>query len=65
MRRSPPNTMLTLFALVRGQVSGEPSQAVVIRLASEGRGEEPLPVKVERGAAGVAPRDRSGGEGLR
>ena len=48
MRRSPPHTMLTLFALVRGQVSGEPLQSMVIRLASDGRGQEALPVKVER-----------------
>jgi hypothetical protein len=48
MRRSPPHTMLTGPLPLRARICGEPSQAVLIRLAGDGRGEEPLPVKVER-----------------
>jgi hypothetical protein len=65
MRRLPPHTILTLRAPVRGRISREPLQSMVICLASDGRGEEALPVKAERWAAGVPARDRSGAEGMR
>jgi hypothetical protein len=48
MRRSPPHTILTLRAPVRGRISREPLQSMVICIASDGRGEEALPVKAER-----------------
>jgi hypothetical protein len=45
---SPPHTILTLRAPVRGRNSREPLQSMVICLAGDGRGEEALPVKAER-----------------
>ena len=48
MRRLPPHTVLTLLAPVRGRISREPLQSMVICLAGNGRGEEALPVKAGR-----------------
>jgi hypothetical protein len=48
MRRSPPHSMLTGLLLARVLLCGPPSRSVLISLASDGRGEESLPVNLER-----------------
>jgi hypothetical protein len=47
MRRSPPHTKLTGPLLAKDLVRDPPSRSMLIRLASDGRGQEPLPVKAK------------------